>query len=138
MLYASCFMFHAFFLHFRQKAIRLPPMLVIRLSRTGKINEAAYRIVVAEKASAVKSKCIDSIGFYVPSRNPKQLKCDKEKFADWVRKGARPSNTLARLLKKDGYEGLEKFIVSYTKKTKAKPEGESAKATVQTAVTPAT
>ncbi len=103
-------------------------MLVIRLQRTGRKNDPTYRIVVAEKSSAVKGKTIDSIGHYLPSRTTPEVVIAKDKVAEWVKKGAKPSNTLARLCKKHGMEGMDKFIQRYAKQKPKNPEPEAAPA----------
>ena len=101
------------------------PMLVIRLQRTGRTNLATYRIVVAEKARAVKGKFNEILGHYLPQRDPKVLEVDKDRVQFWVSKGAIPSETLARLLKKSGVTGMEKYMGRYTKQKPKNPEAEA-------------
>ena len=105
-------------------------MLVIRLTRIGKTNEPAYRIVVAEKRKAVKGEYQEQIGFYNPSEN-KKIDFNKDRFEFWVSKGARPSDTVASLMKTNGVSGMEAFIAPRNMKRKPKnaaPEGEAAPA----------
>lgn len=90
-------------------------MLTIRLQRTGRKNLATYRVVVAEHARPVKGKFIEILGFYLPQQKESQLKVDSAKVQAWIAKGARPSDTLARLLKKSGMPNMEKFMLRYTK-----------------------
>ncbi|MBU1446534.1 30S ribosomal protein S16 [Patescibacteria group bacterium] len=99
-------------------------MLKIRLSRTGRTNYPAYRIVVAEHSSAVKGKFQEILGHYLPSRNPKVLEYDEKKIKEWIAKGAKPSDTVASLLKRNGVSDMEKFIEPRTKKRKSKHEPE--------------
>ncbi|MCF7844826.1 MAG: 30S ribosomal protein S16 [Kiritimatiellales bacterium] len=101
-------------------------MLVLRLQRTGKRNDATFRIVAADKRAAVKGKFLEVIGHYLPTRNPVVFECDQERVSHWISKGAQPSDTLARLLGKQGMAGLEKFVDSYTKKKKKKEVPEEA------------
>lgn len=104
-------------------------MLVIRLQRTGRTNLATYRIVVAEKARAVKGKFNEIIGHYLPSQKDPVFKVDAERVAFWVSKGAVPSDTVARLLTRQGVKGMEKFILRYAKrKPKNAPAEEAAPA----------
>lgn len=91
-------------------------MLVIRLQRTGRSNLATYRIVVAENARAVKGKAMEFVGHYLPAQKTPELKVDTERVTYWVSKGAIPSDTVARLLKKEGVKGMEKFILRYAKR----------------------
>jgi small subunit ribosomal protein S16 len=98
------------------------PMLVIRLQRTGRKNLASYRLVVAEKARAVKGKFHEVLGYYLPMQNPKVFKIDQEKVSAWISKGAIPSDTVARLLKRDGMKNMDKYIQRYTKQSSKDPE----------------
>lgn len=97
-------------------------MLVIRLQRTGRRNLATYRIVVADKARAVKGKSLAIVGHYLPQRTPATLTFDAPRIGAWVSKGAEPSDTVARLLKREGVKDMDRFIVRYTKR---KPKGEA-------------
>ena len=75
-------------------------MLVIRLTRTGKKKQAYFRIVVQEKQKAPGSKFIEILGNYDP--HSKKLEVDKEKVIEYMKKGAQPSNSLAKIFKKEG------------------------------------
>lgn len=72
-------------------------MLIIRLRRTGKRNQAQYRIVVAEKTSPIKGKFLDLIGTYNP--HTKAVVVDKEKLFFWIGNGSQISNSVAKLVK---------------------------------------
>lgn len=108
-------------------------MLKIRLSRTGRTNYPSYRIVVAEHSDAVKGKFIEILGHYIPNRDPKVLEYDEKKIREWIDKGAKPSDTVASLLKNAGVTGLEKYINPRNKKRKKKnaPDEEEAPAAPQ-------
>ncbi len=96
-------------------------MLVIRLQRTGRENLPTYRIVVAEKQKPVKGKFLEIIGHYLPAQDPVKLEIKTDRAEAWIKNGAIPSDTVARLLKKSGVKGMEKFMFTYTKK---RPKGE--------------
>ena len=98
-------------------------MLKIRLQRTGRENIPTYRIVVAEKSDPVKGKSHEVVGHYLPARDPVVFEYKAERIQFWVDRGALPSETLARLLRKAGMKGMEKFITPYTKR---KPKKEAA------------
>ncbi|MEA3304473.1 MAG: 30S ribosomal protein S16, partial [Patescibacteria group bacterium] len=72
-------------------------MLKIRLQRGGKKHAPFYRIVVAEHSNPVSGKFIDRVGYHNPVSQPKELVIDVEKYQEWVKKGAQPSDTVARL-----------------------------------------
>ena len=91
-------------------------MLKIRLQRTGRKGIPFYRIVVAEHKSSVKGKYIAQLGFYNPLVKPWQFKIDSDKAFEWIKKGAQPSSTVARLMKASDIKDMEKFIVLHTRK----------------------
>ena len=111
-------------------------MLVIRLQRTGRSNLATYRIVVAEKARAVKGKFNEIIGHYLPQQNPPVFKIDEERVTHWISKGALPTDTMARLLRKAGMKNMEKYMDRYTKQRSKNAPAEEAAAPVPAAPAP--
>lgn len=112
-------------------------MLVIRLQRTGRENLPTYRLVVAEKARPVKGKFLEILGHYLPAQDPAVLDIESEKVAMWIGKGAIPSDTVARLLRKNGMKNMEKFIKRYPKRRgKNAPPEEVAAASAPVAEAP--
>jgi len=75
-------------------------MLKIRLRRPGKSAKRRhhYKIVVIELTSARESKFASQVGYYDPSR--KLLKFDTAEYDSWIKKGAKPTSTVASLFKK--------------------------------------
>lgn len=112
-------------------------MIVIRLQRTGRKNLPSYRIVVAQKERAVKGKFLEIIGHYLPQRENPVFKVEQDRVQDWVKRGAIPSDTLARLLRKNGMKDMEKFIQRYTKQKSKKAVEEEANAPAPDAAAPA-
>lgn len=75
--------------------------VVIRLQRTGKRSQPQYRIIVAEKRSAVGSQAKEVLGTFNPClKENEQIKLDTERLNHWVKVGAVPSKTMASLIKK--------------------------------------
>lgn len=111
-------------------------MLIIRLQRTGRENLLAYRIVVAEKARPVKGGVMEHVGHYLPTAHPPSMVIKKERIEHWISQGATASDTVARLLTKQGIKGLEKYIVRYAKR-RPKDEVPAKSATALSAETPA-
>jgi len=70
----------------------------IRLRRTGTTKKPAYRVVVADSRAARDGRFIEVIGHYNPMTKPPTLKIETEKAAEWIKKGAQPSNTVKTLL----------------------------------------
>ena len=101
-------------------------MLVIRLQRVGRKNLAAYRVVVAEKHRAVKKKAVAVVGHYQPTHNPKVIEINTDKVTEWIAKGAKPSSSVASLLKKLGMKDMDQYLSTPTRKAKKKKETEAA------------
>ena len=105
-------------------------MLTIRLQRTGRENIPFYSVVVAEHARPVKSKFIEKLGTYNPLIKPWALVVDTAKIEAWIKKGAKPSSTLARLLKSQGLKDMDRYIKPMKdrkKKSEASAEASSTK-----------
>ena len=73
---------------------------MIRLARFGAKKKPTYRVVVIEKERARDSRSIEVVGHYNPVVDPAQVHLDHERIAHWLKAGARPSETVARLLEK--------------------------------------
>ncbi len=76
--------------------------VVIRLKRLGTNKKPHSRIIVCQKSSARDARAIDKIGFYNPAQNPPLIQIDKAKAEKWIKAGARPSETVKSIFKKEG------------------------------------
>jgi small subunit ribosomal protein S16 len=74
-------------------------MLMIRLARFGAKKKPSYRVVVIEKERARDSRAVEVVGHYNPVAQPKVVSIDRERVEYWIRRGAKPSETVQRLLK---------------------------------------
>ncbi|MFM2126469.1 MAG: ribosomal protein [Acidobacteriota bacterium] len=74
-------------------------MLMIRLARFGAKKKPTYRVVVIEKERARDSRAVEIVGTYNPVAQPAQVNLKHERIAHWLKSGAQPSDTVARLLK---------------------------------------
>ena len=74
-------------------------MLAIRLARFGAKKKPTYRVVVIEKERARNSRSVEVVGHYNPVAQPAQVELNRERVEYWLKKGAQPSDTVARLLK---------------------------------------
>ncbi len=81
----------------------------IRMKRIGAKKRPFYRIVVADERSPRDGKFIEEIGYYNPISEPKVFKIDSERVDYWIGVGAKPTTTVARLLKTD-FEDLAKQV----------------------------
>lgn len=97
-------------------------MLKIRFTRTGKKDEAHYRVVVAEHTAPVLGRFIEILGHYDPKTKKAVLKKDRVEY--WLKQGAKPSNTAAKLLKKEGLKHKLIVIETFKKKPKTKKGAE--------------
>ena len=71
----------------------------IRLARHGAKKRPYYRIVVADSRCPRDGKFIEEVGRYNPCANPTMVQFDLEKVDQWIKNGAQPTDTVARLLK---------------------------------------
>lgn len=111
-------------------------MLRIRFSRTGKVGQPSYRIVVAENRAPVKGRYIEIVGNYLPARKPKVITVNSDRVSYWISKGAIPTDSVAALFKSQGLSGMEKYMEPRTKKRTSKGE-EAEKPAAPTAQAPA-
>ena len=77
-------------------------MLRIRLSRVGKKKQPAYRLVVADSHAPRDGAFVEIIGQYNPRTDPMTLVVKEEAAVEWLRRGAQPSETVAKLLTRAG------------------------------------
>ena len=77
-------------------------MLRIRLSRIGKRKQPSYRIVVADSRAPRAGAFLKIIGHYNPLTDPATLVIQEEQVVHWLEKGAKPSDTAAKLLTRAG------------------------------------
>ena len=74
----------------------------IRLTRVGATKQPSYRVVVSDSRSARDSRSLETLGHYDPLKDPVTFEVDEEKVKAWLARGARPSDTVARLLRQRG------------------------------------
>ena len=74
----------------------------IRLSRVGKKKQPAYRIIVADSRSPRDGSFLKIIGHYNPLTEPTTLVVKEDEAVRWLEKGAKPSETAAKLLTRIG------------------------------------
>jgi small subunit ribosomal protein S16 len=95
-------------------------LLRIRLSRTGKTAQESFRIVVAEHTNAVKGKYKELLGHYVPASKDKKFDVKKDRIEYWISKGAKPSDSVAVILKNHSFANMDQYIAPRTKKRAVK------------------
>ena len=73
-------------------------MVKIRLQRVGKKKAPFYHVVVADSRSPRDGKIIEKAGTYNPMTEPATIEINKEKVAEWVKNGAKPTDTVKKLI----------------------------------------
>jgi small subunit ribosomal protein S16 len=79
-------------------------MVVIRLARGGAKKRPFFNMVVADSRRARDGRFIERVGFYNPKapEGHERLRVDRERLAYWRGRGARLSDSVARLVKQLG------------------------------------
>ena len=75
-------------------------MVKIRLQRQGKKKAPFYHIVVDDSRSKRDGKIIEQLGTFDPMTDPTTVVLDKEKVEKWIKNGAKPTETVKRLIDK--------------------------------------
>ena len=88
-------------------------MLMLRLQRIGRRNEAHFKIVVIEKTQGPKSqKYVDIVGSYNPKLG--RIQMDEAKVKEWLSHGVQPSDTVYNMLVSKGIiEGKKKNVLPH-------------------------
>ncbi|MFN7550524.1 MAG: 30S ribosomal protein S16 [Pseudomonadota bacterium] len=76
-------------------------MVKIRLSRSGAKGRPFYHIVVADERYPRDGRSIERLGFFNPIAAGKdvRLQLDTAKAAEWISKGAQPTERVRQLIK---------------------------------------
>jgi len=97
-------------------------MLAIRLSRTGKKHQAYFRIVVSDSHRTPTAKFVEILGNYDP--HAKKLQIDKDRLDYYLKNGAQPSNSVAKLLKNEKIDMPKWVKITEKKRAPKKTEEE--------------
>ena len=74
--------------------------VVIRLRRAGSRKRPFYHMVVADSRMRRDGRFIEAVGYYNPMSRPETIEFSEEKIRGWIQKGAKPSETIDRLIKR--------------------------------------
>jgi small subunit ribosomal protein S16 len=75
----------------------------IRLARHGAKKKPFYRIVVADSESPRDGKYLENVGTYDSLLDPAKVTLKSDRIRYWMDQGAKPSDTVRSLLKKEGF-----------------------------------
>ena len=70
--------------------------------RMGKTKQPTYRVVAADSRAPRDGRFIEIVGTYQPRQDPSVIEIDNTKAVHWLRQGAQPTETVAKLLKISG------------------------------------
>ena len=78
--------------------------VVLRMKRTGRKNRPSYRISATDSRSARDGRTLETLGHYDPASPVEalRLKLDPERIKHWLALGAKPSETVASILRRQG------------------------------------
>jgi small subunit ribosomal protein S16 len=68
----------------------------------GKKKKPYYRVVVMDERKRRDGVTIENLGQYQPISSGNQFSVNEERVIDWLKKGAQPTETIEKLLKKTG------------------------------------
>ena len=75
-------------------------MVKIRMRRTGCTNHATYRIVAADERSPRDGKFLEILGWSDTQIKENNFQLDLARVDHWLSKGAKPSTTVASLIRR--------------------------------------
>ncbi len=74
--------------------------VVLRLSRAGTHKAPFYHVVATDSRKPRDGRYLEDVGVYDPTSTPELLKLKADRVEHWLKAGAKPSQTVAMLLKK--------------------------------------
>jgi small subunit ribosomal protein S16 len=75
-------------------------MLSIRLRRAGSTKKPFFRVVITEGRSGRDGSFVENLGTYNPRSKPAAVEINKTRLDHWLKRGAKPSDTVRTLLSK--------------------------------------
>ncbi len=76
--------------------------VVIRLKTMGTKKKIKHRIVVTDSKFPRDGRFLEEIGFWDPSKEPPIVNVKIMRAEEWIKKGAKPSDTVRSIFKKAG------------------------------------
>jgi small subunit ribosomal protein S16 len=81
--------------------------VVIRLSRAGRVHLPYYHIGVYNSRTRRDGRPVEELGFYDPKSEKEPIRLDVERAKHWLGVGAKPSATVAMILKQQGFSSAD-------------------------------
>jgi small subunit ribosomal protein S16 len=73
--------------------------VVLRLSRAGTHKAPFYHVVATDSRKPRDGRYLEDVGVYDPTQQPARIDLKGERIEHWLKVGARPSQTVAMILK---------------------------------------
>jgi small subunit ribosomal protein S16 len=102
----------------------------IRLARGGSKKRPYYRIVASDARAPRDGDYIEKLGTYNPllaKDNADRVQYDAERMKYWLSTGAQPTETVARLLRKDGLVNTKPKFTPKENSGKLRPRAQARK-----------
>ncbi len=74
--------------------------VVLRLSRAGTHKAPFYHVVATDSRRPRDGRYLEDVGLYDPTQKPERIELKAERVEHWLKVGARPSPTVAMILKR--------------------------------------
>jgi small subunit ribosomal protein S16 len=74
--------------------------VVLRLSRAGTHKAPFYHVVATDSRKPRDGKYLEDVGVYDPTLRPEKIELKTERIEHWLKAGAKPSQTVAMILKR--------------------------------------
>lgn len=80
--------------------------VVIRMKRAGAKKRPFFRVVVTDSRNPRDGRYIEQLGYYDPLTNPETFQIDADRFSEWIRRGALPSESVGVMVSKHAPQAL--------------------------------
>ncbi|HZY03451.1 MAG TPA: 30S ribosomal protein S16 [Anaeromyxobacteraceae bacterium] len=74
--------------------------VVLRLSRAGTHKAPFYHVVATDSRMPRDGRYLEDVGIYDPTRTPERIELKAERVEHWLKVGAKPSATVAKVLRR--------------------------------------
>lgn len=74
--------------------------VVLRLSRAGTHKAPFYHVVATDSRKPRDGRYLEDVGIFDPTRTPERIELKADRVEHWLKVGAVPSATVAKILKR--------------------------------------
>ena len=98
--------------------------VVIRMKRAGAKKRPFFRVVVTDSRNPRDGRYIEQLGYYDPLTDPATFRIDADRFSEWIRRGALPSESVGVMVSKHAPEALRPapLVIAEPAPAEAKPQ----------------